>query len=266
MYKSFYSLSHNPFTKEVKTSNLFPSNSFKEATARLNYLKKTKGIGVVVGEPGSGKTSTLRALADDLNPSLFKVIYFPLSTGTVMDFYRGLALGLGEKPCHRKVDLFKQIQHSITNLAKDQKITPVFILDEMQLAANKFLNDLGILFNFSMDSENPFILILAALPFFMDKLSLNQNQSLNQRIVMRYQFNPLTKEEVNDYIDHQLELAGANHSIFSPQAIEAITLRSRGLPRLINNLATNSLLLGCQLEADTINEEIVFKACEEVAL
>jgi type II secretory pathway predicted ATPase ExeA len=100
----------------------------------------------------------------------------------------------------------------------------------------------------------------------MDKLSLNQNQSLNQRIVMRYQFDPLTKEEVNDYIDHQLELAGANHSIFSPQAIEAITLRSRGLPRLINNLATNSLLLGCQLEADTINEEIVFKACEEVAL
>jgi len=263
MYKSFYSLSHNPFTKEIKTKDLFPSNSFKEVTARLDYLKKTKGIGVIVGEPGCGKTSTLRAMADKLNPSLFKVIYFPLSTGTVMDFYRGLASGLGEEPCFRKVDLFNQIQQAVTKFFHDKKITPVFILDEMQLAANKFLNDLGILFNFSMDSENPFILILAGLPFFMDKLSLNQNQSLNQRVIMRYHLKPLDKGEVNDYLDHQLNLAGANHSIFSPEAVEAICLRSRGLPRLVNNLAVNSLLLGCQLKADTINEEIVFKACEE---
>ncbi|MCK8824813.1 ExeA family protein [Fuchsiella alkaliacetigena] len=266
MYKSFYSLADNPFAKEIKTENLFPSGCFKEVSARIDYLKKTKGMGVIVGEPGSGKTSTLRAMANKLNPSLFKVIYFPLSTGTVMDFYRGLAAGLGEEPAFRKVDLFKQIQHAITKLSNDKKITPVFILDEIHLAANKFLNDLGILFNFSMDSENPFVLILAGLPFFMDKLSLNQNQSLNQRVIMRYHLKPLSKDEVNEYIEHQLQLAGASHSIFSPQAIEAICLRSRGLPRLINNLAVNSLLLGCQLKADTINEEIVFKACEEIGL
>lgn len=266
MYKSFYSLSYNPFNKEIKTKNLFPSVSFKEITARLNYLKKTRGIGVVVGEPGSGKTSALRSLADNLNPSLFKVIYFPLSTGTVKDFYRGLAAGLGEQPCFRKVDLFYQIQQAVVKSFHDKKITPVFILDEMQLAANKFLNDLSILFNFSMDSENPFILILAGLPFFMDKLSLNQNQSLNQRLVMRYHLTPLNKGEVDKYINHQLKLAGANHPIFSPQAMEAIALRSRGLPRLINNLATNSLLLGYQLKVDTINEEIIFRACEECGL
>lgn len=266
MYKSFYSLSRNPFSKEIKTKELFPSDNFKEVKARLNYLKKTRGIGVIVGEPGSGKTSSLRAFAGELNPSLFKVVYFPLSTGTVMDFYRGLASGLGEEPCFRKVDLFQQIQQAVLNMFHNKKITPVFILDEMQLAANKFLNDLSILFNFSMDSENPFILILSGLPYFMDKLSLNQIQSLNQRVVMRYHLTPLNKEEVEKYINHQLKLAGANHPIFSPQAIEAIALRSRGLPRLINNLAINSLLLGCQLKADIINEEIVFKSCEEADL
>lgn len=102
MYKSFYSLAHNPFNKEIKTKDLFPSESFKEITARLEYLKKTRGIGVVVGEPGSGKTSALRSLADNLNPSLFKVIYFPLSTGTVMDFYRGLARALVKNPVLEK--------------------------------------------------------------------------------------------------------------------------------------------------------------------
>lgn len=114
-----------------------------------------------------------------------------------------------------------------------------------------------------MDSLNPFILILAGLPYFIDKLSLNQNQSLAQRVVMRYYLAPLNKDEIDKYINHQLELAGANYPIFTPQAIEAIALRSRGLPRLINNLATNSLVMGCQLKADNINEEIVFQACEE---
>jgi len=262
MFKVFYSLSKRPFVKEIAPKDLFMSDNFKEVKARLDYLKNTRGIRVVVGEVGSGKTTALRLFADSLNPSLFKIIYFPLSTGTVMDFYKGLVSGLGEKPKSRKVDLFQQIQQAVTNFYQDQKITPVFILDEMQLAANCFLSDLSILFNFSMDSQNPFLLIMSGLPYFMDKLSLNQNQSLTQRIVMRYYLESLSKKEIVEYINHQLELAGANHPIFTPQAVEAISLRSRGLPRLVNNLALNSLLMGYH----NINEEIVFKACEEAGL
>ena len=266
MYKTFYSLSHEPFQKEIETENLFVWEGFKEAEARLDYLLKTRGIGVLLGENGSGKTTALRAFSENLSSSLYRVVYFPLSTGTVMDFYRGLAVGLGEKPRHRKVDLFHQIQDAVERFYHDQKITPVFILDEMQLAARKFLNDLTILFNFKMDSQNPFVLILAGLPLFLDKLKLNQNQALNQRVVMQYCLDPLSKEEIKEYLSHQLELAGGNHTIFNPQAIEAIALRTKGIPRLINSIAINSLLLGCQLEAQTINEEIVFRACEDNGL
>ena len=84
MYKSFYSLSQNPFKKEIKTKDLYQSENLKELSARLDYLKKTRGIAVIIGEPGSGKTSALRAMADSVNPSLFKVIYFPLSTGCLL--------------------------------------------------------------------------------------------------------------------------------------------------------------------------------------
>lgn len=266
MFKSFYSLSNKPFNKSIKTTDLYHSESYNEAKARLDYLINTRGISTLVGEPGSGKTSSLRSLADRLDPALYKVIYFPLSTGTVKDFYSGLVQGLGEVPKFRKVDLFKQIQSGINNLYKNKKITPIFILDEMQLAPNKFLNDLSILFNFAMDSENPFVLILAGLPFFMNKLSLNQNQSLYQRVIMKYHMEPLNKAEVKGYIEHHLKLAGANHTIFTPPAIEAIFQRTKGLPRLINNLATNSLILGFQMNANQINEEIVFKACDDVKL
>src|SRR5690606_33660405 len=120
------------------------------------YLKKTRGIGLLVGEPGAGKTFVLRSFAKSLNPALFKVIYYPLSTGTVMDFYRALAYGLGEEPRTRKVDLFRQIQNAVDLSFRERKVTPVFILDEMQMAKDLFLSDIGMLFNFQMDSENPF--------------------------------------------------------------------------------------------------------------
>ncbi len=83
---------------------------------------------------------------------------------------------------------------------------------------------------------------------------------------MKYHMVPLTKDEVEKYINHHLNLAGCTHNIFTPGAIEAITSNSRGLTRLINSLATNSMLIGCQMEADNINEEIVLKASEEVGI
>ena len=193
-------------------------------------------------------------------------MYFPLSTGTVMDFYRGLALGLGEDPKFRKVDLFNQIQEAVKVYFKERKITPVFVLDEMQMAKDAFLNDLGILFNFDMDSQNPFILILSGLPYLLDRLSLNHNRPLAQRIMMRYKVEPLTKNEVTDYINHHMKLAGANHTIFSDNAIQAISSLSRGWPRLVNKIATHSLLAGCQANRDLIDEEVVRLAAEDAGI
>jgi type II secretory pathway predicted ATPase ExeA len=266
MYQSFYSLSSVPFGKELDSKNFFSSKSFSEGIARIEYVKTTRGIGVLTGEAGAGKTSLLRRFASTLNPSLYKVVYFPLSTVTVTDFYRGLAIGMGEEPKFRKVDLFGQIQQAILTLFTNQRITPVLILDEMQMASNQFLNDLSLLFNFTMDSQNPFVLILLGLPHFIDRLKLSHNQPLMQRVVMRYQMNPLSKEEVKEYIGHHLHLAGSNYEIFSPQAVEAIASRSRGYPRLINNLATHCLLFACGKQLAIIDEETVFTVASESGL
>ena len=83
---------------------------------------------------------------------------------------------------------------------------------------------------------------------------------------MRYQMAPLSKDEVKLYIQHQLTLAGAKYDIFSDQAIEAIASRSRGFPRLINNLATHSLLFGCNKKLEVIDDEAVFATASEAGL
>ena len=264
MFEAYYSLNHSPFSKE--TSVGFASKGFSEARARLQYLQRVRGIGLLTGEPGAGKTFVLKAFADELNPSLFKVIYFPLSTGTVMDSYRGLVSGLGEEPRYRKVDLFEQIQARISALYKDKKITPVFILDEMHMAPSKMLMDLGLLFNFRMDSWNPFVLILSGLPPLQHRLSLANSQPLNQRVVMRYALEPLEKEEVIEYIEHHLQQAGAKHPLFNEEALEAITSLSQGWPRVINNLCVNCLLLGAQAKKELIDEEVVRLAAAETGM
>ncbi len=266
MYKAFYSLSKVPFSKEISVDDLFLSTSFNEGLARLEYLKNTRGIGVLVGEPGSGKTTLLRKFSSTFNSSMYKVIYFQLSTVTVSDFYRGLTYGLGQDPRFRKVDLFAQIQQSILNFYHNQNITPIVILDELHMASNNFLGDISLLFNFSMDSQNPFVLCLAGLPHLMDRLKLTHMQSLNQRIAIRHRMNPLSMEEVENYITHHLKTAGASQMIFMPDAIEAIASRSRCYPRLINNIAIHALNYGYAKKLEKLDAEAVYAAVTELEL
>jgi type II secretory pathway predicted ATPase ExeA len=124
--------------------------------------------------------------------------------------------------------MFAQIQAAVLTLYKNQKMTPVFVLDEMHLASNAFLDDISLLFNFYMDSENPYILCLIGLPHLIDRLRLMQFQPLEQRIVIRHRHRALLPEEAAPYIEHHLKLAGASATIFKPSAIEAIAAKVTG--------------------------------------
>jgi len=266
VYKAFYSLSKDPFSKEFLASDAFSYDNFREAISRLGYLKKARGIGLITGDSGIGKTTVLRSFAHSLEPNLYRVMYTPMASGTVMDFYRELALCLGEEPRYRKVDLFHQIQDACIELYFKRGITPVFILDEMQAAKPSFLNDLSLLFNFNMDAKLPFILILSGLPHLGTKLSLNLNRSLDSRIVMRFEMEPMNHDEVNNFVVSRLEYAGVTRMIFTENALAAISSVSRGIPRLICNICTHALIQGAVSNSQVIDEEIIKTAAIEAGL
>ena len=121
-----YGLEFNPFLKNSKQI-LYTGSEYKEALFRLNYLSGVKGLGLLTGAPGRGKTTVVRSWSEKLNPSLFKVIYTSLSTVTVNDFYRNLAFSLGAQAAYRKKENFHAIQDEITRLVLDKKKTPVII-------------------------------------------------------------------------------------------------------------------------------------------
>ena len=260
----YFDLRFNPFRKEVPSNEMFAGSDWQELYQRLQFLEKSRGIGLIVGAPGIGKSTALRKYLQSLNTSLYHTQYLALSTLTPLDFFRGMAMGLGEEPAAKKIKLIGQIQRAIETYYYDRKLTPVIVLDEMHMASTQLFEELRLVLNFKMDSENPFILILAAQPMIRSKLNLNIHYPLRQRILVKCYMSGLSKTEIANYIDSRLELAGSKDQIFTRSAIDAVHAVSNGLPRVVNSIATNCLLYACEKQVREVDEEIVYQAHNEL--
>jgi len=266
MYKAYFGMQFNPFDKNLSDKNFFKSSDFTESLSRLEHLKNTKGIGLFTGLSGTGKTSTLRYFTNSLNPNLFKVVYIHLSTVTVLEFYKSLAYAFGIEPYSKKIDLFRALQERIISLAKDKKIIPVIIVDESQYLKTEVLNDLKLLFNFEMDSKNYAILILSGQPLLNNILSKQIHEALKQRIVINYNYQGISKEEVDNYISSRMQICGVPNKIFNDNAIEAINSCSNGSIRILNNIIEKCLIIGYQKNSKIIDTDIVMSAQNEIEL
>ncbi|MTI67934.1 MAG: AAA family ATPase [Firmicutes bacterium] len=264
MYKTYYGLKMDPFIKDVNIKNHYTSKDFKEAISRLEFLKNTKGFGLLTGEPGVGKSFLLRYFINSLNTNLFKCVYIPISTLTVMDFYRALCNGLGLNPAHKKIEMFKQIQEAIYNYKVNKNITPVIIIDEAQFLKNSLLDDLRLIFNFQVDSKDYSILILSGQTPFITQINRQTHEALRQRIVVNYNLKGLSKEETKDYINTRLEIAGCHDSIFTESAYELLYSSSNGCLRVLNTLAKMSLISGANQKLKSIDNEIIYQAQKEL--
>ena len=266
MFTTYWEMKFNPFSKSAAGKHSFESEDFKQATARLKHLCEIKGMGLFSGPAGSGKTYTLKKFVESLNPSLYKVFYLPLSTLTVMEFYRAVALGLGIDPPYKKIDLFNSIQERVLSLSRDKRITTVIICDEGQYLNTKILNDLKIILSFNMDSENHAAVIIAGQPTLANTLSMSAHEALAQRIVINYAFNGFSKAEMTGYIDSRLKSCGVHENLFAENALEALWGCCGGSPRIISSLAEKCLLIGSQKNVKVIDTEIVMLANGEISL
>jgi len=264
-YTSRYGLEYNPFIKGSRET-LVETSQYREVTTRLNYLLQIKGIGILTGNPGAGKTTAIRNWTASLNRTANKVIYVPVSTLTLIEFYRYLSQELGVEPAFRKGENFRNIQGAIRRLTYEKKVTPIFIFDEANYLKNQTLNDLKILFNFDMDSTNPAMILLAGLPNLALTLNLTSHEPLKQRITMNYTILPLSQEEGRAYLEQKLKDAGCHQQVFEKNAIEAIIEASAGTPRMIDKVTNASLMIGSTLNENIITSDTVMKAVNDIQL
>lgn len=264
-YISRYGMDFNPFLKN-SYDTIIETSEYKEILYRLDYLLAGKGFGVLTGDPGCGKTTTIRHWVKGLNPSLYKVVYTCLSTLTVSEFYKHLASELGLEPMGKKADNFKNIQAEVNRYFTEKRITPVILIDEANYIGNGILGDLKMLFNFDMDSKDRAVVLLVGLPQLNNTLRLVANEPLRQRITMNYHLGRLNKEESISYIKGKLSGAKCSSEVFEPNALEAIVNAAGGIPRIINKIGNASLIIANSKNANIVDADTVMLAVNETEL
>ena len=132
MYLQHFGLTHFPFERSPEPDELFASVASREAQARLAHLVELRGIGLITGEVGSGKTTVCRQLAAALHPGLHRLFYVPLSTGNVMDMYKAIAWQLGLPVERNRAGAYRAIHTEVCRLALECRIHPVLVVDEAQ--------------------------------------------------------------------------------------------------------------------------------------
>jgi type II secretory pathway predicted ATPase ExeA len=263
MYRKVYGLTRHPFEKDLNPDKLFPSRAAGELEARLRYLLQLRGIGLITGEVGSGKTSICRKVATSLNTGLYKVFYVPLTTGNVTDIYKSIAWEMGLTTERSLAALYRSIRSEVNRLSLDAKIIPILIIDEAQYLRNEVLENLRLLTNYEMDSQNRLCMIFVGQAELRRRLSLSVHEPLAQRLVVRYHISGLARGELPLYLKHRLELAGTQIDLFEEPALEALFQATNGLPRKVNLLAHLSLNLAALQQARMVAIEHIPLAVEE---
>ena len=219
---------------------------------------------MLTGEVGSGKTTVCRHLTTQLHPGLYRVYYVSLTTGSVLDMYKAIAWEVGLPAEHSRAGAHHAIRTEISRLAKEARQLPVLVIDEAHHLRNDVLEDLRLLTNFNMDSDNRMCLILVGLTELRRRIAMAVHESLSQRLVVRHHLTGLAREEVDAYLTHRLRLAGCELPLFEPPAVEALSHAARGLPRQINRIAHYALSAAAIDKAHSVNADHLQHALDEL--
>ncbi len=265
MYKEFYKLKENPFNVTSDPSFFFSSEHHAEAFAHLIYgIQQRKGIILITGEIGTGKTTLCRALLNHLDKNT-RTAFILYPNFSELQLLQMVIKDFG-------IEVKKKNKSSIINALNDYLIQEtnkghniVLIIDESQNLKESQLEQIRLLSNLETEKEKLLQIILVGQPELCKKLKLTSLRQLNQRITVRCHVKPLKKEELKKYIYHRLKVAGSSERIkFTDDAIEEVFLFSSGTPRLVNIICDHALLAGFVAETFTIDCSIIKKSIEEI--
>ena len=263
MYLTFYGLTAKPFNATPDPRFLYMSAAHREALAQLQYgVQERKGFIVLTGPVGTGKTTLLHALRQRLDraTAVSFVVHSTLPFDGILEYVLedlGIAKG-AESQAQRLIAL-----HSFLIDRERTGERTVLVLDEAQNLDPATLEQVRLLSNFESSTSKLLQILLVGQPELKTKLRLPELQQLKQRIGLRCQIPPLTRDETREYIRTRLRIAGARDlGLFSDPAVDGIADYSGGIPRLINMVCDHCLLFGYADQKHRIDRHTVTQAIE----
>ncbi len=247
MYEEFFKLKEKPFNITPSHRFLYLSEGHKEALALLTYgVVERKGFILLTGDVGTGKTTVIQALLNNLGTNI-ECIHFSNPLLSPSEFINYLASCTFKRRVQfkSKADFLLEFEDYLKKAQQQQKAF-VLMIDEAQTLSLELMEELRLLSNLEAYEEKLINIFLVGQPELIDRLRDPRCRALYQRIASRYQLLPMNLEETRSYVHTRLKVAGSARpeGIFSKGAIEALYNYSNGIPRVINILADNALLLG----------------------
>src|SRR5215216_6838889 len=266
MYQEFYGLRDIPFSLAPDPKYLFRTESLLEVFANLQYgIENGKGIVVVTGEVGTGKTTILRSMLQSLDHTVLAAYIFNPLLSTC-EFFDLLAGEFRLKPQQSKATMLRMLGYVLMS-RHAQGLRTVLVVDEAHLLPPHLLEEIRLLSNFETNREKLLQIILCGQPELHDLLMQPELRQLKQRVSLKCSIKPLAPHDTGEYIRWRLRVAGAKDAeMFEPQAIRALHQYSGGIPRIINNICDNALLTGFGLNSPRITPAIISQVVEELDL
>jgi type II secretory pathway predicted ATPase ExeA len=254
---SYYNLSCEPFSKEIKTEKLQVLPSIEKTLKGLEMLIETKGIGVITGKSGTGKSCIIRLLKDKLNTGLYKPVYMCHTSVTLLEFYIHLCSGLGLQQSSRKAMMFQNVKDRLLTLNKSNRIHPILIIDEAHLLDYSILQEIRLLTNFEIDSYSGLTVIFCGQESFNLKLGLTILEPLANSVTFSFNIDSLNKDETFSYIEKRIIDSGCSNPLFTKGALTLIHQASGGVIRTINAIANSSLIKAYYTKSASVEVEHV---------
>lgn len=255
-YRTFFGMNREAFPVDLPLKDILETQDIASIRGRFDYTVRLGAVGLLTGEVGSGKSTALRYVLSKLHPSEYRTIWITACSGSILEFYRILLAELNIEKAGSKAVMVRLIKKAIREI--------VLIVDEAGLLRLEVLAELHTITQFEADSKPWLPIILAGRTNLIDNLMYQTSLPLASRIVSRSHMEPVSRQEMEQYLYHHLALTGVKSAIFEDAAITAIQQGSGGIFRKANHLARGALIAAADGQSSIVSADHVRLAATEV--
>jgi len=255
--RAHFGLTKVPFSKYMWASQMYDSQSQRELRFGLEMWLEVKGLALVTGPTGVGKSITLRRFTADLDDNRYTVFNAGSPPSTVHGFLRFMCRRFGLPMRQHSADLFDAAQKFLVVHEKEHGTHPVLVLDDAEGLYPEVADVLRRLTIYDLDAEDRFSVLVSGIESLLQVLELGMLEPLRSRFTFAQSLKPFGFEDTCNYIRFHLDRADGDKKLFSDEAMRRVFQASQGRPRSINQLCIGALILAAVQGRDNIDGALI---------